>query len=194
MNFLAHTFLSFKDEHKLVGNFMADFLVNSEVTALPVNLKEGVELHKAIDAFTDNHPAVKEAIQLLRPLQGKYTPVTVDILFDYILTQKWHIYSDENMRDVVDKAYEAIQKYHSYYPPRLQEKVPRMIADDFLYACENLERLVITFGMIAKRAKFDNQFLTAHNHYILHEDELTRHFDAFFPEIVTYVKNYSYRD
>lgn len=190
MNFLAHTLLSCQNEHKLVGNFMADFLINKEVDALPDYLKEGVELHKAIDAFTDNHPSVKASITLFRPTQGKYSPVTVDILFDYILTQKWNQYSQLSLRDLVDNSYETIQKYIDLYPPKLQEKVPRMIADDFLYACENMERLIRTFGMVAKRAKFDNHFDTAHNDYIMHEEELIAHFDTFFPDLVNHVNNF----
>jgi acyl carrier protein phosphodiesterase len=190
MNFLAHIYLSCNDEHRLIGNFLADFLNNKEVDSLPENLKAGVELHKSIDHFTDNHPSVKNAIQLLRPHQGKYAPVTVDILFDYILTLRWDQYSKESLRSVADKTYITLQKYFDSYPEKLQARISRMIEDDFLFACENMERLIRTFGMVAKRAQFDNSFLTAHVDYIQYEVELTTHFDTFFPDIIAFVNKH----
>ncbi len=92
MNFLAHTLLSCQNEDMLIGNFMADFLTKNEAEAVKPSLRQGIEVHKRIDSFTDSHPSVLEAIKILRPTQKKYSPVVVDILLDYILTQKWSQY------------------------------------------------------------------------------------------------------
>ena len=52
--------LSCKDSNLLVGNFMADFINNSDKKGLNPQILEGINLHKSIDHFTDNHQAVKE--------------------------------------------------------------------------------------------------------------------------------------
>jgi acyl carrier protein phosphodiesterase len=190
MNFLAHTFLSCQDQDMLAGNFMADFINNREANALPEAIYKGIQLHKQIDSFTDSHSSVIEAIHILRPTQGKYAPVTVDILFDYFLTQSWHVYSQEDLRKFTIRIYEVLGSKLDIYPPALQEKMPRMIANDFLYSCENIERLIHTFEMVAKRAKFDNHFHTAHIDLIQHEEALKKTFDQFFPELVENINNF----
>ena len=57
---------------------MADFISQPELKHLEPNILLGITLHKKIDHYTDHHPQVKQSIDLLRPTQGKYSPVTVE--------------------------------------------------------------------------------------------------------------------
>jgi acyl carrier protein phosphodiesterase len=190
MNFLAHTLLSCRNEEMLIGNFMADFINNKEAENLPTGIYQGVVVHKRIDSFTDAHPSVLQSIKLLRPNQAKYAPVTVDILFDYFLTQRWSDYSQESLPDFTQRIYKTLEAHMGVYPPSLQEKIPRMIKNNFLYSCENIERLIETFAMVAKRAKFENGFSVAHIDLIKNEEALSGHFDVFFPELVSHIGDY----
>jgi len=190
MNFLAHMLLSCKDSNLLVGNFMADFIGNSDKKGLNSQILEGINLHKSIDHFTDNHNAVKEAIKLIRPSQGKYAPVTIDILFDYILTQEWNKYSTHHLKDFTVATYETLQSNVHHYPDKLQELLPRMIADDFLMSCATEERLITTFQRVKRRAKFDNNFESGHEVMFDNYEILNQLFHDFFPEIMTHVREY----
>ncbi len=189
MNFLAHMLLSCEDSELLAGNFMADFMLNNEKKALHPNIMNGLNLHRSIDNFTDQHINVKNAIVLLRPRQGKYSPVVVDILFDYFLTINWHKYSAENLEKFTPRVYEMLTLHHEVYPQRLKDLLPRMIADDFLMSCKNEDRLIKTFERIKKRAKFDNNFDRAHLDLAEFHDILDDQFNEFFPEIVLHINN-----
>jgi len=189
MNFLAHMLLSCEDSELLAGNFMADFMLNNEKKALHPNIMNGLNLHRSIDNFTDQHINVKNAIVLLRPRQGKYSPVVVDILFDYFLTINWHKYSAENLEKFTARVYEMLTLHHEVYPQRLKDLLPRMIADDFLMSCKNEDRLIKTFERIKKRAKFDNNFDRAHLDLAEFHDILDDQFNEFFPEIVLHINN-----
>ena len=56
MNFLAHIFLSCGSEDLLIGNFIADFISNKEVNQYDPEVQKGIQLHREIDSYTDNHP------------------------------------------------------------------------------------------------------------------------------------------
>ncbi|MFN8337838.1 MAG: acyl carrier protein phosphodiesterase [Saprospiraceae bacterium] len=190
MNYLAHTLLSCHDADILAGNFMADFASRKEVLALEPNIMAGVELHKRIDTFTDSHDEVKAAIHLLHPTQGKYAPVVVDILFDHFLTVHWQKYSEENLKSFTQRVYEMLDDKKDIFPTKLKEKLPYMIADDFLMSCKNEERLKKTFYRVGRRAKFSNNFDKAHLDLENHYQVLGHHFLAFYPELRAHIDGF----
>ena len=56
MNFLAHVYLSGKNDHIRIGNFMADGIHGKNFDAFPADVQKGIRLHREIDSFTDFHP------------------------------------------------------------------------------------------------------------------------------------------
>jgi acyl carrier protein phosphodiesterase len=132
MNFLAHLFLTGKNEPLLVGNFLGDFLTNRQVAALPHPIQQGVKIHRQIDAFTDSHEQVRRSAARLRPVHGKYAPVILDVFFDYILVENWQHFSAEPLGEFAGFAYATLEKHVHLMPVFLQERLPLMIADDWL--------------------------------------------------------------
>ena len=89
MNHLAHFFLSGNDEDLAIGNFVADFITNRELPNYTEGVKRGIFLHRAIDAFTDSHLVVKQSTKRLHPFHHKYSPVIVDVYYDFLLAKNW---------------------------------------------------------------------------------------------------------
>lgn len=190
MNYLAHVYFSCHDDNLLIGNFIADFLTSKEVQMQPPEIKKGVELHKSIDKFTDGHPDVKACIVLLRPTQRKYSPVIVDILFDYFLIKNWQKFSDTDLELFTKKIYNILNKNSHSLPLKLQNMLPYMIADDFLMSCKNEIRLIKTFERLKKRVKFDNHFDSIPLDLKNHHNQLEFHFLAFFPALIKHVNSF----
>ena len=67
MNYLAHAYLSFNQQEILVGNMISDFVKGKTKFNYPEGIQKGIALHRAIDEFTDTHPATKEAAAFFRP-------------------------------------------------------------------------------------------------------------------------------
>lgn len=92
MNFTAHLHCS--PDHALVSvyNFSGDgFKGNQWREQAHAAQLLGVDLHRHIDHFTDQHPLVKAAItDHLRPLAGRYAAVAWDLLSDYFLQNHWN--------------------------------------------------------------------------------------------------------
>lgn len=190
MNYLAHVYLSFENEEILIGNFISDFITNKDRSKYNEGIQKGIALHHKIDDFTDNHPLVRQVNDLIRPSQGKYSPVVSDIYFDHFLIKKWFDYSENQLTDYIQEVYKVLNKYIDLFPDNLKTLTPIMIRDNFLLACENEERLRKTFQRIANRAKFANHFSKAYDDLIENYDTIEHYFGQFFVEIKHMSHNY----
>ncbi len=108
MNYLAHALLSPEDPLVLMGNLWGDLLKPRDYASLDAGILLGIKRHKAIDAYTDQHKAVDEIMKLLRPYQGKYTPVVADVLMDYTLSKFWDDYHPEPIEDFCQDKYKVV--------------------------------------------------------------------------------------
>jgi len=85
MNYLAHAVLSFNDEFLLTGNMISDFVKGKKKFDYPASIQKGIELHRAIDQFTDFHPVTAKAKELFRTDYRLYSGAFIDIVFDHFL-------------------------------------------------------------------------------------------------------------
>jgi acyl carrier protein phosphodiesterase len=189
MNFLAHLFLSFKNEDIIIGNFIADSIRNSEVKNYPKAVQKGIYLHREIDSFTDNHPAVRKGTLRLQPHHHKYAPVVIDILFDYILANNWDRYSDQSLESFARFIYSVLNKRIEEIPEKLKKNVPGMIKNNWLQSYKTKEGLLYTLKRMDNRASFPSKFTQAvedmEQDYNLFENE----FNIFFPELINHVNS-----
>ncbi len=187
MNFLAHIYLSDNDENLIVGNFLGDFLSNKGVAALPEPIQEGVRLHRKIDTFTDQHAFVRQSTARLRPKHGKYSPVLLDVFHDYILAKNWERYSNSNLRDFTKDAYQILLAHVQLMPDFLRQRLPLMVADDWLMRYSTPAGLNFTFSRLKLRSShpefFDDALSSLEENY----PDLEREFNLFFPEICEFV-------
>ncbi len=188
MNFLAHLFLSFDDEHLLVGNFIADDIANQEVKTLPESIQKGVVLHRKIDSFTDKHPKVLESARFLYPLHGKYAPVLLDVFYDFLLANNWEKYAEEPFEVFVQKTYLALQEKSAWFPKMLRERLPYMIADNWLAKYATREGLEFVFDKMLRRVSKPALFENATDTLLAHRPFFEENFNRFFPEIIEFVK------
>ena len=73
MNFLGHALLSNKDEGLLLGNMMGDFIKGRlALAAYPKQVQAGILMHRAIDQFTDQHPALIRAQLIFKERYQRY--------------------------------------------------------------------------------------------------------------------------
>ena len=119
MNFLAHQYLSFNNTKFRIGNFVADFVRGSEMKDFSNEVITGIKLHRKIDEFTDHHPTVKKCIEILKPYQGKYSSVILDIYFDYFLAKNWNRFSEISLKDFSKDVYVDFNKNISVFPDKV---------------------------------------------------------------------------
>jgi len=184
MNYLAHLHLSNHHPMLTIGNLIADFINNKQVEIYSPAVQTGIHLHRFIDTYTDQHPVVRQGTERLRPTQGKYAPVVIDILFDHLLAVNWEKYSVMSLADFAQKQYILLEENLEILPMKLQKKLPGMIKGNWLEGYGKETGIRYTLERMDERTKFPSFFVKAYDtlqeFYPLFEKE----FNTFYPELM----------
>lgn len=191
MNHLAHCYLSFGDASVLLGNFIGDYVKGSDWERYPDGVRQGILLHRTIDAFTDGHALVKQCTARIRPFAGKFAGPVMDILFDHLLALQWSRYSHTPLADFCQTTYAQLTERAPEMPPILQERLPRMIAGDFLQGYLHREGLAFVFGKFAKRLPYPVDFDALLAFFYEEMPAFDHDFSFFFPELLEKAKRFS---
>lgn len=190
LNFLAHTFLSCSDTYLMIGNLLADLVKPSEQRELAFAIKQGIDLHREIDSFTDRHPQSKELKRILRNSQGKYAAVAVDLVWDYYLSRDWLSYSSDSLPQFTGALYPKILSQKDIIPKRIGEQLQIMIENDFLMAYSSRERMQRSLSWMDKRASFPSAFINLLDDIDKHDLLFAKMFHSFFPDVQEFVLEY----
>ena len=186
MNYLAHCYLSCSEEDILIGNFMTDFLKKKEESNYTGRVLDGIQLHRSIDTFTDKHPASLELRALLRKRHGKYASVVVDLIWDYYLSTNWDKFSAKPLPDFNQNIYEILTKRKDELPEKLNQKIDKMINNDFLMAYASETNMLHSLQWMDKRVNFKSAFHEAIIDVKENKDLFQKLFMEFFPELISH--------
>lgn len=183
MNYLAHAYLSFHHPEILVGNMISDF-VKGKKFDYAVAVQSGITLHRAIDEFTDNHPATIIAKQFFRPAYRLYSAVFVDIVYDhYLANDKSEFAGDYSLKNFAEEIYRILSMHESLLPQNFKMILPYMKAHDWLYNYRLREGIRNSFRGLTRRAKFINESDTAFAIFENRYTELNQCYLDFFPSL-----------
>jgi acyl carrier protein phosphodiesterase len=191
MNFLAHIFLSGDIPEIMVGNFIGDFVKgrNLDERFVPGVVK-GIELHRAIDEFTDNHPVVGQSKNRLRPKYRHYAPVIVDVFYDHFLAKNWSNYHPTKLEDYAARAYQTLHRFHEWLPSDVKHMLPYMERGNWLVNYAKLEGIHRALTGMSRRTKFDSKMDESINDLVNSHAEFEAEFELFFPELKLYSENF----
>lgn len=183
MNYLAHLALS--DEHPeiMVGNLMGDFITRKQIEFHSLEFKQGYDLHLFIDNYTDKHKVVDEICLLFKSTQDKYTPVVVDIIFDYYLFRNWKKYYSLDFSLFENLAYNSILDRKDLLPDKIAYRLERMIDGRFIDSYKSLDALVYVLDRMDKRARFPSNFKDAILTITENDDFINENFNKFYLEL-----------
>jgi len=188
MNHLAHCFLSFGDEDLLLGNFIGDFVKGHDWEKYPRPVQRGILLHRAIDSYTDNHPLTDRSVARIRPFAKRYAPPFVDILYDHLLAIHWDKHFAEPFDAFVTKTYAQLANRASDMPPILQERLPKMLAGQFLHGYASRGGLEWVLHRFSQRiaGEFNPQALA--DAFFQDIEGFSEDFNGFFPDLVAHAR------
>lgn len=187
MNYLAHLYLSGKEEKTMVGNFIADHVKGRSFEKFPTDIQKGILLHRSIDFYTDSHPKFREAKKLLQPGFGLYSGIVVDLLYDHFLAQSWERYCDLSLRTFSKRSHAILLINYRYLPKRVQAFLPILIQNRRLesYATVNgiIQSMEIMgrYTSLPRKSEFAKQILLE-NHPYFHQN-----FKVFMDDMIQFV-------
>lgn len=188
MNFLAHAYLSFDNPKVLVGNFIGDFVRGNLEDQFEKDIITGVLLHRDIDVFTDHHPFVKEAQEILKPIFYRYSLVVTDMYFDYFLSKNWHKYDDRSLLEYTKQVYCIMDQHFDILPKRFKHPFKYMKKENWLLYYGTMEGIQRSFTGLSYRTTFDSNIEKAPFYLKKHHEVFEDIFERFFDELIIYSK------
>lgn len=190
MNFLAHQHLSFFNTEICIGNFSADFLRGKQVDLLSLKIKKGVLLHRKIDAFTDSHPLVDDALKILAKSQGRYASVVLDLYFDFLLANNWEQFSDIPLSDFNKRLYLLFNNKLNEFPLKVQPAVQSLVTHDWFGNYRNEYGIKKALESIKRRTSFENNLDNAYQDMLELREKIEPLFLDFYPELINMSKTF----
>jgi len=152
MNHLAHVVLAGPDPDDRLGAFLGDHVKGIEaVEALPEGLARGVRLHRRIDSWSDNHPAVVNLRAGTGPAWRRYSGVILDVLFDTMLVRHWETWQDVPLDDFARGIDRLLAERRNEIPTRLARFADWAARANLWTRYDDREMLEQIFAGLARR-------------------------------------------
>lgn len=184
MNFLAHIYLSGNNPKIMVGNFIGDFVKGRNlIEQFESDIAKGIELHRAIDDFTDHHPVVLKSKIRLRNKYRHFAPVIVDIFYDHFLARNWRKFHARSLEEFTIASYAIIQEEWTILPQGVRQMLPFMIKQNWLLQYQELSGIERVLKGMAQRSRFDSKMDESILELKQFYSDFGAEFDQFFPEL-----------
>lgn len=188
MNYLAHAYLSFNHSELLAGNMISDFVKGKKKFDYAPGIQKGITLHRAIDTFTDDHPATKKAKEVFRPHYRLYAAAFVDVVFDHFLATDTNHFSPQTLHHFSHETYRQLDVYETVFPDRFARMYPYMKTQNWLHNYQFRWGIEKSLGGVVRRSAYLTESDTAFRLFEEHYEHLQECYAQLFPELFTYTQ------
>lgn len=190
MNYLAHAYLSFQQPGILLGNMISDFIKGKKQFAYPPDIQNGIRLHRAIDHFTDTHPATRELKAFFRPQYRLYAGAFADIVYDHFLaTDATEFPSPPALLKFATITYQQLDERSSFFPPAFGKIFPYMKNHDWLFNYRHTWAIEKSFENLVRRSAYLFESKIAFNVFTSHYSDMKPCYTDFFPDVKKFTLN-----
>lgn len=154
MNYLAHVFLSHHTPDAIVGAMLGDFVKGRTVEGWSDDVRAAIEVHRAVDRFTDRHPLTLASRALVSAPRRRFAGILVDVFYDHFLARHWPRLHPLPLVQFTQTVYGALWPHRTGFPPRLQRILPWMVCDDWLASYADVAAVDAALRGLARRLRF----------------------------------------
>ena len=189
MNFLAHMYLSGKNEKLMIGNFIGDYVKGRKYEDYPLSIKQGILLHRQIDNFTDNHTNFRKAKKLLVLEYGLYSGVVIDLFYDHLLAQNWNNYSNVSLRQFTKWTHAVLLSNFSHLPKRVQGFHPLLIQNRRLESYATKDGIQKSLRTMSRYTSLPEKSVKAMEIMKSNQQFFDDNFAGFIKDMIDFVEN-----
>ncbi|MCO5784971.1 hypothetical protein DHB74_01220 [Pseudomonas sp. G11-1] len=188
MNFLAHLRLGPDDPQQALGGLLGDFVKGPVAAmALPDRVRQGIWLHRRIDAFTDRHPLVLRSKARVSGERRRYAGIMVDMFYDHLLARHWAQFADQSLAMFTTRMYQqAVLAQQALMPERARIVLVRMAEQDWLGSYAELQNLHQALDNMARRLRPENRLPGAVSELERDYSDFEADFLEFMPEVIAF--------
>lgn len=162
MNYLAHAYLSFGHPQILLGNLVSDFVKGKKKFDYEANVQKGITLHRAIDAFTDEHEATRMAKEVFRPAYRLYSGAFTDVVYDHFLANDENEFSETTLFSFSQQVYSLIDHQIEWLPGNFSLMFPYMKSQNWLFNYRTRSGTAKSLEGVVRRAAYLEESRTAY--------------------------------
>jgi acyl carrier protein phosphodiesterase len=188
MNILAHLYLSGADEEILTGNFIGDFVKGRQILDYPDGIQQGITLHRSIDSFTDTNAIVRQSKTYVKQSFGKYAGIVIDIFYDHFLSVGWDNYSILTLDQFIDTTNRVLLTKKKYFPKSSRWYFSRYLKNNWVGYYKTIQGVEQVLNGMSKHTTLPAESAQAIVSLQAHYEELKCEFEAFFKQIIEFVK------
>ena len=190
MNYLAHACLSFRNPGILTGNMISDFVKGKKKFEYPPAIRQGIDLHRSIDGFTDAHAETAKAKAIFKPVFRLYAGAFIDVVYDHFLATDHKEFETENaLNEFAQFTYGQLELQKEFFPEKFRMMFAYMKTQNWLYHYRTHEGIRNSFGGLVRRAAYLNDAAPAFILFEEHYAQLQTCYRNFFPELKQFAKN-----
>lgn len=187
MNYLAHAYLSFNNPAILAGNMISDYVKGKKQFDYPGPVQKGIQLHRAIDNFTDTHAATQELKSFFRPQYRLYSGAFADVVYDHFLANDGQQFATPaQLQEFATTSYQLLEGFTPIFPLAFQKMFPYMKEYDWLYNYRYRWGIEKSFGGLVHRAAYLTESKKATEIFNRYYADMQVCYDNFFPDLKKY--------
>ncbi len=175
----------------MVGGLLPDLVRGPVPPDLDERVMRGVRNHRRVDAFTDTHPAFNRSRARLRPTQGIFAGILVDVFYDHFLSLDWPSLHPEPLAAFIDRSHRELQRHNALMPDAMRPIITRMIDQRWLATYADYDGLRLTLERMshrfAQRTQRPIDLAPAVEDLQRHRTALHADFREFFPQLIRYI-------
>jgi acyl carrier protein phosphodiesterase len=156
VNYLAHFHLARGNDNWIAGALLGDFVKGPLSSALPGPLREGIQLHRHIDAFSDAHPLRAQFAKTLPAEYRRYAGIMLDVCCDYWLSRHWSKFETQALGAFAARIYAVLQANSAQMPAPAARMTQRLIEHEVLTRYNDVTVVAATLDRIGWRLRRDN--------------------------------------
>ena len=182
MNYLAHAYLSFDDPEVQTGNMISDFVKGKKKYDYPPRILAGINLHRSIDEFTDDHPVNREVAKIFKPAYGAYSGAFIDVVYDHFVALEI-MASVSDFEAYTQNVYENVGRFSNILPFTFNNIFPYMKQHNWLYNYQFSWGIEKSIQGLVHRAAYLSDSKTAFALFTDRYNDFSDAFNVFFPSL-----------
>ena len=187
MNHLAHFYLATLDTRipladSLAGAFLGDFVKGRLGDDYPENIRTGIQLHRKIDAYTDRHHVVRQAVRRFASPYRRFAPVIIDLVFDHLLAKDWDTYHPQSLMEFSHQVYSQVESRKHHLPEKAETLIQVMKNRQSLLGYADTRFLDRSLEYLSVRMKNADCLANSHSLIVSLLAEIEEDFRLFFPD------------
>ncbi len=187
MNYLAHTALSHGPRETLreitIGNLIADHVRGPDLSSFTVNIAKGIQLHREIDRFFDNHPEVTRLRALMPQGLRRYSGIAIDFWFDHLLAQRWPTIYPTPLEDFQLQVNHLIKDYWPWIPKTQRRFMEYLMREGLFLKYQSSHQIRKNLELVSNRLRQGEKLIECMSQLSQYRTRIEHCFDKVYPDV-----------